>query len=226
MLVSEVFGPTVQGEGPSAGRRAAFVRLGLCNLNCQWCDTPYTWDWEHYDRRAELERMRPSDIVARVDEMGVELVVVTGGEPFVQRAALEALLVMLRAEHRVEVETNGTIAPGTCGPLARFNVSPKLAHAHVTRAPAIVPDVLDAFAHCDGTAFKFVCQRESDLLEVDGVMGSVPAIVPSMVWVMPEGRTPDELRVHSSAVVDGAIARGFNVTGRLHIELWGDERGR
>lgn len=41
LLVSEVFGPTVQGEGKHCGRIAAFVRLGGCNLHCRWCDTPY-----------------------------------------------------------------------------------------------------------------------------------------------------------------------------------------
>ena len=34
LLVAEIFGPTFQGEGFSLGRRAAFVRLGRCNLDC------------------------------------------------------------------------------------------------------------------------------------------------------------------------------------------------
>ena len=40
--VSEVFGPTLQGEGPHAGRPCHFIRLGGCNLSCSWCDTPYS----------------------------------------------------------------------------------------------------------------------------------------------------------------------------------------
>ena len=51
--LSEVFGPTFQGEGPHAGRRCAFVRLGGCNLSCEWCDTPYTWDATRYDLALE-----------------------------------------------------------------------------------------------------------------------------------------------------------------------------
>ncbi len=61
LLVAEVFGPTFQGEGFSLGCRAAFVRLGRCNLDCgqgagaTWaCDTPYTWDWARYDPAVEL----------------------------------------------------------------------------------------------------------------------------------------------------------------------------
>ena len=39
LVVSEIFGPTWQGEGPSLGRRCGFVRLGRCNLACTFCDT-------------------------------------------------------------------------------------------------------------------------------------------------------------------------------------------
>lgn len=56
LVVSEVFGPTFQGEGPSLGRRAGFVRLGRCNLDCSWCDTPNTWDWSRFDPAIELRR--------------------------------------------------------------------------------------------------------------------------------------------------------------------------
>ena len=57
LLVAEIFGPTWQGEGPSAGKVAAFVRLGLCDQACSWCDTPYTWDRACHDLRTELRRM-------------------------------------------------------------------------------------------------------------------------------------------------------------------------
>ena len=56
LVVAEVFGPTFQGEGPSTGQRAGFVRLGRCNLDCSWCDTPYTWDWERFDPAAATRR--------------------------------------------------------------------------------------------------------------------------------------------------------------------------
>ncbi|RWD90497.1 MAG: 7-carboxy-7-deazaguanine synthase QueE, partial [Mesorhizobium sp.] len=39
--ISEIFGPTVQGEGPLIGRPTVFVRTGGCDYRCRWCDTLY-----------------------------------------------------------------------------------------------------------------------------------------------------------------------------------------
>ena len=55
--VNEIFGPTIQGEGPHTGRLVGFLRLAGCNLACSWCDTPYSWDWTKYDKAEESKRI-------------------------------------------------------------------------------------------------------------------------------------------------------------------------
>ena len=39
-----------------------FLRLGICNLACDWCDTKYTWDWANYDYTKELKRMSRQEV--------------------------------------------------------------------------------------------------------------------------------------------------------------------
>src|SRR2546428_209032 len=85
LIVSEVFGATVQGEGPSIGRLGGFVRLGRCNQACTWCDTPYTWDWARYDPKVELTEQSVDEVLAKLDGMGVGMIVITGGEPLLQQ---------------------------------------------------------------------------------------------------------------------------------------------
>jgi hypothetical protein len=46
------------------------------------------------------------------------------------------------------------------------------------------------------------------------------------VYVMPEGRTAEEVTRRLAEIADPAIERGFHLTTRLHLLTWGDQRGR
>src|SRR5574343_194693 len=39
--ISEIFGPTIQGEGPLIGTQSIFVLFAGCDSDCEWCDTSY-----------------------------------------------------------------------------------------------------------------------------------------------------------------------------------------
>ena len=229
LVVSEVFGPTFQGEGPSTGRRAAFVRLGRCNLTCTWCDTPYTWDWERFDPSVELSRRTVAALLAEIEAMAPEIVVVTGGESLLQQRRLVPLVAACAERGwSVEVETNATLAPGPelAGLVDRWNVSPKLANSGVSSELREVPDALEAFAAlaADGrAAFKFVATGLDDLDEIAALVDR-HHLAP--VWVMPEGTTPGAVMAGTRALADPVLARGWNLTTRLHVLVWGDERGR
>lgn len=230
LVVSEIFGPTVSGEGPTLGQRCAFLRLGGCNLTCDWCDTPWTWDAGRHDLRAELTRMNAGDIVERLLATGVKFVIISGGEPLLQQKypGWNAVLRGLSgAGVRLEVETNGTVEPsrGTEKLMARFTVSPKLAHSGVAEDRRVVPLALKSLALTGKAVFKFVCRTAEDVAEVAELVRtqSIPA---RRVWVMPEGTDSVTLCRHLAAIADPAVAAGFNVTTRLHIHVWGDARGR
>jgi len=226
LVVAEVFGPTFQGEGPSTGRRAGFVRLGRCNLDCTWCDTPYTWDWHRFDAATELRRATVSSILDDLDAMTPEIIVITGGEPLLQQRNLVPLIDgCAERGWPAEIETNGTIVP--VEPLIervrQWNVSPKLANSGVPLDKRIRPDALAALVASGRAVFKFVAADEADL---DEVAHLVAAHTLRPVWIMPEGTDPAMVMERARALAQPVIDRGWNLTTRLHVLLWGDERGR
>jgi organic radical activating enzyme len=232
LLVTERFGPTYQGEGPSTGHPAVFVRLSRCNLTCGKggglfaCDTPYTWDWERFDPRV-VARWEPVAAVAEwALDQGTDLVVITGGEPLLQQGELTGLVsALVQAGRRVEFETNGTIAPaaGLLRPGVRFNVSPKLASSGMPAERRIVPAALEALAASGAAVFKFVVCSPADLVEVDELVDRF-GLAP--VWIMPEGTDSDVLLEGMRALAEEVIGRRWHLGTRLHIHLWGDEPGR
>jgi len=95
--VVEIF-PTIQGEGPLSGHGATFVRLGGCNLACDFCDTQFD----------EYQNLHLKEIIEKLDDFSAKLVVITGGEPL--RQPIEKLCEeLLRLNYHVQIESNGTI---------------------------------------------------------------------------------------------------------------------
>ncbi|BBG00364.1 7-carboxy-7-deazaguanine synthase QueE [Pseudonocardia saturnea] len=227
LLVSEVFGPTLQGEGPSAGRAAVFLRLGMCNLACAWCDTSYTWDRSSHDLAAELRTTAVVDLVRDVLSRAAPLVVVTGGEPLLQRTTLLSFVrAVSAAGRRVEFETSGSVAPGGLATLVdRFVVSPKLSNSRQSERARLRWGVLHEFAALRSTEFKFVVSSPSDLAEVDEIAARL-ALAPQRIWVMPEGTTREAVIDGLAALAPGVNRRGWSLSGRMHVLLWGNERAR
>jgi 7-carboxy-7-deazaguanine synthase len=228
LLVAETFGPTLQGEGPSSGQRAVFVRLSRCNLSCPRCDTPYTWDTSRFDLRAHTTRRTADDVVAWVLQQQAALLVVTGGEPLLQQyRLLPMVLAVLAAGRRVEVETNGTVVPaeGLLTSGVMFNVSPKLSGFAGARDQLrrINPQALSVLRAAGRAVFKFVAASIADLDEIEQLQhrfGLDP------VWVMPEGTSSGEVLARAQLLADGVLERGWHLSSRLHVLLWGDARGR
>ena len=106
---------SLQGEGRNVGRPATFVRLSGCNLACKWCDT-------HKDERMTCTA---EEIVKKVGEHSNKSVIITGGEPTVQKD-LDVLVRELKdAGYWVALETNGVRAPTGAELFDYISVSPK-----------------------------------------------------------------------------------------------------
>lgn len=225
--VNEVYGPVMQGEGPYTGRPVWFLRLGMCNLSCTWCDTPYTWDASRFSLALENENMTAEQIVKLLPERGT--VVLSGGEPMMHSLNDTLQQVMANPGRQWHVETNGTIAPPTWmeDRVQHWSVSPKLSTSGDPEKKRIKPKALMAYASLARVglaAWKFVICTEADLAEASELVYDfgIPA---RQVWVMAEGTTPEAQLAGMRQLEAKATDRGWNLTPRLHVLMHGDERG-
>ncbi len=226
---------TLQGEGPSAGSPAVFVRAALCNLQCVWCDSSHAWKLDETDAPAPGGASRafveidPAEVAERVLAFDCPRLVLTGGEPMLQQAAwIEMLRRFRRSRHDaiVEVETNGTLPPEPdFDRMAdQYNVSPKLANSGMPESRRLVSESLAHFASSPKAWFKFVVSRPADLDEIDRLVSrfSLPA---SRILLMPEGCDVESLDRRAAWLAPACLDRNFRLGDRLHIRLWGDRPG-
>ncbi len=213
-----------------AGTPSWFCRVSGCNLRCSWCDTPYaSWSPEGDARTID-------ELVSEARASGLRHAVLTGGEPmmFPQIGILTHHLREMGMH--VTIETAGTVDQDlTCD---LISVSPKLANStpiddprdpagvwqerHEARRfqPEVLRRVLSRGAQ---RQVKFVVCAPADLDEIDAIVRTI-GCDPSEVMLMPEGvvpKRPDEVRW----VVDVCLERGWRYCPRLHIDLFGNQRG-
>lgn len=226
--VNEIFGPTFQGEGPHTGQHVSFLRLAGCNLACTWCDTPYSWDWERYDKNEESHKESVSDVAEALTQLGSNRIIITGGEPMLQQRHFPLLKHLTGMQ--IDVETNGTRMPtqDVIDVVDLFCVSPKLKHAGDSRDKRIKVDVIQKFGELarQGKAiFKFVAECEDDFDEIKEFIeiGNLPD---SSVWIMPEGSSFASQLENMRELCDAILDEGWNLSPRLHVLIWGSERKR
>lgn len=210
---------TIQGEGPFAGRRAVFVRLAGCNLQCPECDTEYT---------EGRQILTSKDITKRVNTMMTQMrqagniersmktdpvVVITGGEPL--RQPIHPLVnKLLEMRYDVQIETNGTLPPHpdmddrvtiVCSPKGG-KIHPKLERA--------------------ATCYKYVVTANS-VCEVDGlpVLALSHPAAPKLarpkyckpIYIQPADLQDDQLnKANLDACVESAMKFGYTVQVQLH----------
>ena len=132
--VAEIFGPTIQGEGPNTGKKSLFVRVVGCDFNCEWCDSKFAWkpdnDTIHYDEYALAERLTKLCYLKNTFQ-----IVLTGGNPCLYD--FEYIIDQLHSRNiKVDIETQGSRLPEWLKNVDLLVISPK--------APSSKqPDVMD-----------------------------------------------------------------------------------
>jgi 7-carboxy-7-deazaguanine synthase len=229
MLIAEIF-YSLQGEGELTGTPSVFVRTSGCNLRCTWCDTPYA-SWN-----PEGKEMSVAEIVDEVARHPTRYVVLTGGEPMVAKGIRELAAELREKGKHITIETAGTVSPiGIACDLA--SLSPKLKnsapdvklfgawhgkHEKLRRQPEVVREWIERYPY----QLKFVIAQASDVDEIHLLLRDFGGKIPSeKILLMPEGITVEALRGRQAMLVELCRRHGYRYCQRLHIELFGSQRG-
>ena len=189
------------------GRPATFIRLSGClKPYCPWCDTPYA--------RGKGEPTNVEDLLERVAGFKNNLVVITGGEPFLQwetgLAKLEHSLI--KQGYAVQYETSGK-AGIPASVKGHVVCSPKFIDGRWCFDPDHLPRVDD---------FKFVVSDNFQTVEAFIQASAIPA---QNVWIMPLGATRTEQIQRLADTWKFCVERKYNFSPRLHILAFDNERG-
>lgn len=232
--VVEVFGPTIQGEGPDAGLPVYFIRFGLCDYRCSWCDSMYAVD-PALMREAQVPRLDVAAILERLDGLlpGARMVVLSGGNP-----AVHDLGELVQALHgrrlHVAVETQGSIWRPWLAQVDRLVVSPKppssgmatVRHEreHTRFLESAVAAGVGSYAVA-GLVLKYVIFDEDDLVWARVTSGGKPCFL--SVGTDP-GATNDQILERYTwlcgRVIDLQLPN-VKVLPQLHVLAWGHARG-
>jgi 7-carboxy-7-deazaguanine synthase len=234
--ISEIFGPTIQGEGVLIGQPTVFVRTGGCDYRCSWCDSLHAVESRF---RAEWQPMTVERIWAEVDALsgGRPLTVsLSGGNP-----AIQPLGPLIAHGHglgyRFALETQGSIAKPWFADLDVLVLSPKPPSSGMQTDFDVLRDCLAIAGARPRTVLKFVVFDEADYAFARDVSGRHPALP---VYLQPGNHTPpppedDDALIDMTGImermhwlVDRVIADGWfaaTVLPQLHVLLWGNRRG-
>ncbi len=240
MIIAEEFS-TIQGEGKYLGVPSHFIRTMGCNLRCAWkglnggivkCDTPYT-SW-----KMELDEATKFDIkktIKYLEDTNIKHVVITGGEPCLQKDLQDIVKIFIEFGYKVTIETNGTIFQKL--PRMTFlSISPKLRSSYASPIDSIenkihsknndFDDSLPMWIVSNRYQLKFVVNddTEGDISEIKRIQNQL--FIPNdKIWIMPQGITVEQLQKNSKRIFKYCVKNGYNFSPRMHIDIFGNKRG-
>ncbi|WP_245428837.1 7-carboxy-7-deazaguanine synthase QueE [Phyllobacterium phragmitis] len=234
--ISEIFGPTIQGEGTLIGVPTVFIRAGGCDYRCSWCDTLYAVDSAF---RHQWSPMAVGEIWEMVRELSGNrpiLVTLSGGNPAIQ--PFGPLIKLGHGEgYRFAMETQGSVSADWFAELDHLVLSPKPPSSGMKTDWTAVDACLAAAGAGPDIVLKFVVFDDEDYAFARAASLRYPKL---SVCLQPGNHTPprpdeEEGCVDLSGItdrmlwlVDKTTSDGWfeaRVLPQLHVILWGNRRG-
>ena len=240
--ISEIFGPTIQGEGALIGTQTVFVRIGGCDYRCSWCDTGYAVLPEFEE---QWQMMDAESIMAKVEKFSDQKplwITLSGGNP-AQQDLSELILLGHSRGYRFSMETQGSISKPWFAQLDQLTLSPKPPSTGMSFKKRGLDRCLNACENLESVSLKFVVADQEDLLWSKSIAEQYPQlpcfVQPCNTNAKLEDHLSDNNCKESKAIpidqqkqmlwlIDEVQKLDWNearVLPQLHTWLWGDKTG-
>ena len=222
---------SIQGEGPTAGHPALFMRFQKCNLHCesdQWvCDTLEQMK-HRYNFDLEKDVIKDWGKLDRTNR-----IIFTGGEPMMYQSQIAEIIDFITQSGRlaytpnIEIETNGTqlISEHLKGMEIQFNCSPKLSNSGNSKQMRYNLAALNRIANTKGSIFKFVIATEQDRDELLSDFDWLFKYYSDKIWLMPAGLSRSQQWLSAPVVAQLAMDLNVKLALRNHIMIWDTKKG-
>lgn len=232
--ISEIFGPTIQGEGALIGQPTVFVRTGGCDYRCTWCDTLHAVDSQY---RHEWKAMSADEIFAEIERLSgctPLMISLSGGNPAIQN--LKPLIDLGHNKgYQFALETQGSISQEWFSDLDVLTLSPKPPSSEMETDLKALDQCVQAAGENTKTALKFVVMDDADYTYARNIAARYPALP---VYLQPANHTPpseDSEDIDIDGIMDRMRWLVNKVTQdkwfetcvlpQLHVLIWGNKKG-
>lgn len=228
--ISEIFGPTIQGEGILIGMPTVFVRTGGCDYRCSWCDTLHAVDSQY---RHDWQAMSAEEIMTDVKRLSNNtplLVSLSGGNPAIQ--PLKDLIALGKKDgYTFALETQGSVAQDWFADLDYLTLSPKPPSSGEETDWAVLNKCIEKAKTYPKISLKIVVFDDADYAYAKDVYDLYPGL--------PFTLQPGNHKVEGEADQEGLnnrliyLANKINedqwfdikLLPQLHVMLWGNKQG-
>ncbi len=234
--VSEIFGPTIQGEGPVIGQPTVFVRTGGCDYRCSWCDSLHAVDREF---RESWTAMTAEEIFEKIQALSSNkplLVSLSGGNPAIHD--LKPLIDLGHSQgYRFVLETQGSVSKDWFTDLDILVLSPKPPSSGMETDWGRLSNCIQKIGQNTDIAMKIVVFDKLDYEFAKDISARHPNLP---LYLQPGNHTPPPGDAKDAEIdMEGINARmrwlveqanedqWFNVRilPQLHVMLWGNMKG-
>ncbi len=227
--ISEIFGPTIQGEGALIGQPTIFVRTGGCDYRCSWCDSLHAVDSEF---RHDWKPMSSSQIFRKIEELsgGTPIMVsLSGGNPAIQD--FKSLIDIGHEKgYKFALETQGSISKSWFADLDVLTLSPKPPSSEMGTDWSAFDECLKQAQNKPDIALKFIIMDDGDYTYAREAANKHPDFP---VYLQPCNHSVtavdiDGIMDRNRWLIDKVIEDKWNtvrVLPQLHVLLWGNKRG-